>query len=99
MRVTNFFADDTPTLTIFYSMLFKYKHMDAEPSRVPNVTCFSIIFLLSLIGATGLTIRATSGGGFCEEFLSAHPERCMGARLAIALSWISVIIGEFMCLS
>jgi len=80
-------------------MLFKYKHRDAEPSRVSNVTGFSIIFSLSLIGATGLTIRATSGGGFCEEFLPARPERCKGAQLAIALSWISVLIGEIICLS
>jgi len=80
-------------------MFFKYKHEGAEPSRVPNVTCFSIIFVVSLTGAVGLATRATSGNGFCEEFLSDHPEKCREAGLTIAMSWISVIIGELMYLS
>lgn len=82
------------TLTTFYRMLFKHKYKDREPSRVPNVTCFSVIFSLSLMGAAGLTIRATSGGGFCGEFVSAHPEKCREAGFVIAMSWTSVIIGE-----
>ena len=77
-----------------YSMWFKYMYKDAEPSRIPNVICFSIILSLSLTGAMGLTIRAASGDGFCEEFLSAHPEKCREAGLAIAMSWTSVIFGE-----
>lgn len=80
-------------------MFFKHMHEDVEPSRVPNITCFSIILSLSLTGATGLAIRATSGNGFCEEFLSARPEECKEAGLAIAMSWVSVFVGELIYLS
>lgn len=80
-------------------MFFKYMHEDAEPSRVPDITCFSVILSLSLTGAMGLAIRATFENGFCEEFLSAHPEKCREAELAIAMSWTSVIIGKLMYLS
>jgi hypothetical protein len=99
VSLTNLFADDTPTLTIFYSILFNRIHRGVEPSRVPYITCFSVISFLSLVGATGLSIRATSGGGFCEEFLSDHPEKCREAGLAIVMSWTSFIIGELMYLS
>ena len=47
----------------------------------------------------GLVIRATSESGFCEEFLSARPEKCREARLAIAMSWTSVVVGELVYLS
>jgi hypothetical protein len=80
-----------------YSMLFKDRYRDAKPSRVPIVTCFSIVFSLSLTGATGLAIRAASGSGFCQEFLSSHSGDCGGAGLATALSWTSVIVGELIC--
>lgn len=93
-----FFANDIPTLTIFYSMFFKYTHEDAEPSRAPNLTCFSIIFSLSLTGAVGLTI-GSSGDGFCEEFLSTHPDTCMEASLVLGMSWASAAIGKLMYLS
>lgn len=93
--VRSFFCSQYPsTLMTRYSMWFKYIHKGAEPSRIPNVICFSIILSLSLTGAMGLAIRAASGGGFCEEFLSAHPEKCREAGLAIAMSCTSVIFGE-----
>lgn len=47
----------------------------------------------------GLTIRAASGNGFCEEFLSVGSEKCRGAGIVIVMSWTSVIIGELICLS
>ena len=94
-----FLANDTRTLIIFYSAFYKHTHEDAEPSRAPTLTCFSIIFSLSLTGAVGLTIRATSGDGFCEEFLSADPGKCVEARLVLGMSWTSVIIGKLMYLS
>lgn len=89
-----FSTHNIPTLTTFYRVLLNNRHVDAETSRAPSVTCFSIVFLLSLMGAAGLTIRATSGNGFCEEFLSAHPEKCREAVVAVAMSWTSVVIGE-----
>ncbi|KAF9647453.1 hypothetical protein BDM02DRAFT_3270243 [Thelephora ganbajun] len=73
-------------------MFFKHIREDAEPSRIPNVTCFAIIFLLSLTGAMGLTIRAASGNSFCEDFLSSRPGKCREAGLAIAMSWTSAVI-------
>jgi hypothetical protein len=89
----------TPTLTMFFSQLSKYKYDGSEPSRVSNVVNFSVIFLCSLAGAMGLAIRATSGNVFCEEFLSIGSEKCRGAVLVIAMSWTSVIIGELIYLS
>lgn len=81
-------------LTTFTSMFFKRRYGNAEPRWVPNITCFSIILSLSLTGAVGLAIHAGSGGAICEEFLSPHPEKCMEASFAVAMSWSSVIIGE-----
>ena len=75
-------------------MSIKDRYKDVEPSRTPNLTCFSIILLLSLTGAMGLSIRAAVGSGFCEEFLSSNPEKCREARWAVTLSWTSVFVGE-----
>ena len=80
-----------------YSLLFRERYRNATgPNRVPNVVCFSLIFLLSLTGAVGLAIRAGSGSAFCEEFLSSDPEKCREASWAIALSWGSVIVGKLL---
>lgn len=78
---------------VFISVPLKKKHEDEETSRIINVVGFSAIFLLSLTGAGGLTIRATSGSNFCEEFSSGGSGRCGEARLAVAMSWTSVVIG------
>jgi hypothetical protein len=51
------------------------------------------------MGAMGLSFRAISGNGICEEFLSVHPENCVEAELAIVMSWASFSIGESMYLS
>lgn len=82
-----------PTLTMFSSMFFKDKHKDMEPSRIPNLVCFSLIFSLSLMAAIGLAIRAAYGNGFCEEFISTSSGECREAGFAVAMSWTSVIVG------
>ena len=82
-----------PTLTMFSSMFFKDKHKDMEPSRIPNLVCFSLIFSLSLMAAIGLAIRAAYGNGFCEEFISTSSGECKEAGFAVAMSWTSVIVG------
>ena len=53
---------------------------------------FSIIVVLSLVGAIGLVVRAVSQGGrgLCEDFA---PGNCTVAVVAMTLTWVSVVIG------
>lgn len=94
LYVSLFLPPTISPVSTSFSMLFKDRYRNDKPSRVPNVACFSIVFLLSLTGAVGLAIRAASGNSFCEEFLSPHNNDCSEAGLAITLSWTSVLVGE-----
>jgi len=82
------------TILCFFGL--KYKRRNEEPSRIPNLIVFSIIFLLSLIGAIGLSVRAASGGGkgLCQDLSPNNPGNCTVAAVAMTLTWVSVIIAD-----
>lgn len=75
------------------SFFLKYKRRNAEPTRILNLIAFFAIFVLSLVGAIGLTARAASGKGLCEDFASKHPGNCVEAAVAMTFTWASVVIG------
>jgi len=85
----------TPNCYTCPSCVLKYKRRDAEPSRVPNLVAFFILLVLSLSGAIALSIRAASrnGKGLCKNPTSEHPGKCKEASIALALTWLSVMIG------
>jgi hypothetical protein len=84
-----------PNPYLYPSCLLMYKRRNEEPSRIPNLIAFSILFVLSLVGAIGLTARAASrnGKGLCEDFSSAHPPMCKKAAASMSLTWIAVMFG------
>jgi len=86
-----FSMDIIVLFTILCFSALKYKRRNAESSRLPNLVVFSIIFVLSLVGAVGLAVRAASGGGkgLCEDFALGN---CTVAVVAMTLTWVSVII-------
>lgn len=90
--VCHFYAPITPKSYLCPSSVLKYKRRNAESSRIPNLVVFSIIVVLSLVGAIGLVVRAASRGGrgLCEDFA---PGNCTVAVVAMTLTWVSVVIG------
>lgn len=79
--------------TIFCLSVIKFIRRGEAPSRVPNLVGFSILFLLSLVGAIGLTVRGASrnGKGLCEDFADVHPQKCTQAAVAMMFTWIAVL--------
>lgn len=75
--------------------VIKFIRRGEAPSRVPNLVGFSILSVLSLVGAIGLTVRGASrsGKGLCEDFADAHPEKCRQAAVAMMFTWIAVLFG------
>jgi len=75
--------------------VIKFIRRDKAPNRVPNLVGFSILLVLSLVGAIGLTIRGASrsGKGLCEDFADTHPEKCTQAAVAMTFTWIAVSFG------
>jgi len=89
------FAMDIIVLfTILCFSVLRYRHRDTVSSRLPNLIVFSIVFVLSLVGAIGLAARATSrkGKGLCEDLSSKHLGNCTEAAFALAFAWLSVVI-------
>jgi hypothetical protein len=84
-----------PNSYLYPSSVLKYMRRDAEPSYIPSLVLFSILSILSLVGAIGLSVRGASrnGKGLCEDFASEHPEKCTNAAIVMGIAWISVIIG------
>ncbi|KAF9778227.1 hypothetical protein BJ322DRAFT_505171 [Thelephora terrestris] len=88
------FSMDTSVLfTIFCLSVFKYIRRNEAPNRILNLLAFSILSVLSLVGAIGLTARGASrnGKGLCEDFADPHPERCTNAAVAMTFTWIAVL--------
>lgn len=54
-----------------------------------------MLFVLSLIGAIGLTARGASknGKGLCGDLADTRPESCAEAAVAITFTWITVMFG------
>ena len=80
---------------LYLSSVLRYKRFDAVSSRLANLTVFSVIFALSLVGAIGLSARAAfgNGKGLCEDLSSKQPGNCTQAAFALAFAWLSVVIG------
>lgn len=85
----------TPNCYLYPSSILKYKRRSAESSRVLNLIAFSVLLVLSLAGAIGLSVRAASrnGKGLCQDPDSENPSKCREAAAALAVTWISVMIG------
>jgi len=89
------FAMDIIVLfTILCFSVLRYKRRDAVSSRTSYLIVFSVIFVLSLVGAIGLAARAASrkGKGLCEDLSPKHPGNCTEAAFALAFAWLSVVI-------
>ena len=85
----------SPNSYPYPSSVLKYKRRNEGPSHLPNLIGFFILFVFSLVGAIGLTIRGASRGGkgLCEDFASGHPKNCTKATVAVAVAWVSVVFG------
>lgn len=84
-----------PDSYLYPSSVLECTRRNTGPSRILNLFAFSVLFVLSLVGAVGLSVRGASqqGKGLCEDFASEHPENCTKATIAVTITWISVVIG------
>lgn len=88
-----FTMDIIAIFTIVCLSILKYIQRNSTPSRTPNVIAFSMLSIVSLVGAIGLTARGASrsGKGLCEDLSSAHPGKCTEAAVAMTLAWLTVL--------
>lgn len=95
LYVTLYTPITPPTHIPSPSAALKYIRRNAAPSRVPNLIAFSILYVLSLTGAIGLTARGASenGKGLCTDFGEARPKECAQGAVAATFSWIAVVLG------
>jgi len=87
-----FSMDIAVLFIIFCFSVLEYTRRNVAPIRLPNLIAFSMVFVLSFIGAIGLTARGASrnGNGLCGDFADAHPKRCTKAAVAMVFTWVAV---------